>query len=102
MSADRQLDNPVWFALSETHEHLAIEYPGLKCYVPDYCPFGATNEVQDIASALNSYAELANDFFIVGNRPTLPDQLHLKKELVCAQMIVEHEVTINRPGTSSA
>jgi len=83
------LDNPVWNSLTTTHQTHCLNLEGFKFYDPKYCPFGALNYEEANADALQAYANLTNNFFIVGNRPaTLPQNLQLKNELVCNQMVL--------------
>jgi ribosomal protein S18 acetylase RimI-like enzyme len=95
MTDDQKLDNPVWHSLSEYHQTFAIGSGDIKFYLPDLCPFGgfigASNSVEFIAQ----YALLVDNFFIVGERPTFPELLQLKKELVCLQMIADQKVSID-------
>ena len=84
---EEKLDNPVWYSLSETHRTLAMGYPAIKFYHPDYCPFGGFQEMQDISVYIGNYSLLTDNFFIVGEKPVIPDILRIKNELVCRQMI---------------
>lgn len=85
------LDNPVWYALSETHQSFGLEYGDTKFYHPDYAPFGAFVQSINIP-ALENYSMMLDSFFIVGEKPALPPHLSFKKELVCLQMIREKEI----------
>ena len=87
MTDAAKLDNPVWYSLSEQHRHFAMEYEHIKFYHPDYCPFGGFQPPGDISGAMADYSLLADNFFIVGERPPVADSLKLKNELVCLQMI---------------
>jgi ribosomal protein S18 acetylase RimI-like enzyme len=84
---ESKLDNPVWYSLSESHKEYAIDYNGTKFYHPDYCPFGGAIDPESTSSATNSYSELSQNFFIVGEKPTVPNSLKIIDELVCLQMI---------------
>ena len=64
-----KLDNPVWYSLNETHKKFSINYDKLKCYHPDFCPFGGYQNDNAIAEKINKYAKLIGNFFIVGNKP---------------------------------
>ncbi|HLA54394.1 MAG TPA: GNAT family N-acetyltransferase, partial [Flavitalea sp.] len=87
MNAHFELDNPAWNALTEHHRNFAIDYGELKCYHPDYCPFGGCENALEISTALDQYAKLTKDFFIIGEKPRHSKLLRLKQELVCVQMI---------------
>lgn len=89
-----KLDNPVWHSLSETHSKFAINYSGIKFYDPEYCSFGGTNEDYDV-DAIYDYAELTDNFFIVGEKPVLPNCLQLKNEVICLQMIIEKPIEVS-------
>jgi GNAT superfamily N-acetyltransferase len=91
MSHDNKLDNPVWHSLNETHAGFSISYNNLKCYQPDYCPFGGYEPGDSISNYLEEYAALIDNFFIVGENPAFPPTLELKNELVCLQMIIDRK-----------
>ncbi|MCW3091931.1 MAG: Acetyltransferase [Ferruginibacter sp.] len=91
---DKKLDNPVWFSLSETHRNFSIDYNHIKFYHPDYCPFGGFEKVKSIAKPLDEYSASVDNFFIVGEKPGLSNQLVLRKESVCLQMIITHRIEI--------
>lgn len=90
----KKLDNPVWFSLSETHQRFAIDYGSIKCYQPDYCPFGGFIKGSAISKSIDEYASKVDDFFIVGEKPELSNLLKLKKEVVCLQMIIYDKIEI--------
>jgi GNAT superfamily N-acetyltransferase len=93
MSHDNKLDNPVWHSLNETHAGMSINYNNLKCYHPDYCPFGGYQPGDSISNYLEDYVALIDNFFIVGEKPAFPPILELKDELVCLQMIIDQQPT---------
>lgn len=87
-----KLDNPIWHCLSETHKAYAIDYGDTKFYHPDYCPFGGFIGKEGIADAIDQYASLSNDFFIIGNRPEDPKTIPFSNELICNQMIIYNRI----------
>lgn len=87
-----KLDNPVWYSLSETHKSFSINYENLKCYHPDFCPFGGYENNTAIANEADKYAKLIDNFFIVGNKPGFSKNLTLKNELVCLQMTLVRNI----------
>jgi GNAT superfamily N-acetyltransferase len=91
---DAKLDNPVWYSLVESHRAFSLNYNFLKCYHPDYCPFGGFEAYHDISKALVDYAEKTPSFFIVGEKPTLPNELEIKKELICLQMTINDKINL--------
>ena len=86
------LDNPVWHSLNEVHAEFSLTYNGLKCYQPDYCPFGGYQHHTAIAENIDEYAKHADNFYIVGEKPEFSQNLALKKELICLQMIISLRV----------
>jgi len=84
-----KLDNPVYYSLIETHQHLAIDYNRIKFYQPDYCPFGGFINLGDIESGIEKYSKLADNFFVIGDEPNFNNKVKLNKELVCNQMILD-------------
>lgn len=91
---DKKLDNPVWYSLSECHQNYAVDYNDIKFYRPDYCPFGGFKKLEGIAKDIYNYSMLVDNFFIVGEKPELPEQLKLKAEIVCLQMIIKEKIDI--------
>lgn len=96
---DTKLDNPVWHSLSESHRDFAMNYKNIKFYHPDYCPFGGFQIQEDNSGDIDAYSLLADSFFIVGDKPVLSDQLVLKNELICAQMIVDSKIAVEPKDT---
>lgn len=91
---ENKLDNPVWNSLSEIHTAFAIDYNGTKFYNPDYCPFGGFALSESTSNAANQYSALSEKFFIVSEKPEIPNSLKIEKELVCLQMIVYDKIEL--------
>lgn len=91
---DKKLDNPVWYSLSECHKDFAVDYDSIKFYHPDYCPFGGYKKTDGIADHMYEYSLLVDNFFVVGEKPELPDQLKLNAEIICLQMILKNKIEI--------
>ncbi len=91
---DSKLDNPVWYSLSEAHQQFSVNYDHIKFYHPAYCPFGGFSTTNNISNHITEYSKLADNFFVVGDKPDLTDGLKLKKELVCLQMIINNRIDI--------
>ena len=89
---DYKLDNPVWYSLSEVHRNFSIDYNSIKFYHPDYCPFGGVKSNDGISKHIADYSKLVDNFFVVGEKPELPTDLELKKELVCLQMVADGKI----------
>ena len=89
-----KLDNPVWHSLSESHQNFAVDYTNIKFYHPDYCPFGGFGKNENISKFINEYSTMVDNFFVVGEKPELSDQLKLKKELVCLQMVISDRIDL--------
>ncbi|WP_369753381.1 GNAT family N-acetyltransferase [Flavobacterium sp. WC2409] len=94
MNKEYKLDNPVWYSLAESHKKLALTYNKTRFYNPDYCSFGAFNEIPNNSEDLVAYAKLVPSFFIFGAKPNLPQSLQLKDELLCLQMIVREKINL--------
>lgn len=94
MKEVEKLDNPVWHSLSESHHSFAIDYNTVKFYHPDYCPFGGFTAIEKTALSIAEYAKLVDNFFIVGEKPIIPNSLHLHKELVCLQMVIATKIDL--------
>ncbi len=89
-----KLDNPAWYSLSETHQEFSINYNNIKFYNPDYCPFGGFIMPENISESIDEYSKLTDGFFVVGEKPQLSNQLELKNELVCLQMILNNRIDV--------
>jgi ribosomal protein S18 acetylase RimI-like enzyme len=89
-----KLDNPIWSSLSETHKKYVVEYEGMKFYEPDYCPFGSFTDLKKTADGIEQYSTLADDFFIVGEKPLLSEKRKINRAVVCNQMILEKPISI--------
>jgi len=95
---EKHLQNPVWYALQETHENFLVEYNGVKFYDPKICPFGAFTTETNNSEALNKYAENSEQFFLVSeNRtPTFDSsKIELVKKMDGCQMVLDNLVDID-------
>jgi GNAT superfamily N-acetyltransferase len=90
-----KLNNPVWHSLNEAHRSFSINYDSLKCYGPEFCPFGGFGNSNNSIEEIASYAKLINNFFIVGDKPIFSKELALKNELVCLQMIMNGSTSVD-------
>ena len=61
-----KLDNPIWYALGETHKEYAVEFNGCKFYKPEYSPFGWVGAVSNESLAIEQYSKLTSSFYMVG------------------------------------
>ncbi|GAA3626397.1 GNAT family N-acetyltransferase [Flavivirga jejuensis] len=93
------LDNPVWFSLIDSHFNEAIDYGNVKFFHPDYAPFGAFINNEDTSVAIEKYAKLVKDFFIVGEKPKMPAHFKAPIEYIGLQMIIYNK--INTPITET-
>lgn len=94
MNEEQKLDNPVWYSLAESHKELGLIYNKTHFFDPEYCAFGAFNDKPNKAEDLVAYAKLVPSFFIFGKKPSIPNSLQLKDELLCLQMIVRNRIVI--------
>jgi GNAT superfamily N-acetyltransferase len=94
-TGNHKLDNPVWYSVSETHKSFGIDFGTTKFYHPDYCPFGGFVTADAIENSITEYAKLANNFFIIGQKPIVPDNLKLNNELICLQMIIHDKIELH-------
>ena len=66
------LQNPVWYALKETHQKYVVAYDEVKFYNSNICPFGAFTNASKTKKALTAYSKLTDSFFLVSENDT-PD-----------------------------
>jgi len=95
----RNLDNPVWNSLSEVQNQYALDYDGVKFFNPEYCPFGGFTK-ENINIGVHEYSSLSNQFFIVGDKPSVSKQIVIEKELICNQMILEKPFDLDVLGNT--
>lgn len=119
---DIRLDNPVWHSITESDETFSFSGNNdtIRLYNPDYCPFGGlsdsndptvvhdlthVNSLTDVADlndfnnnqdVIEAYASHLNSFFIVGQKPILPETLKIQSELVCLQMVATGRISIEK------
>ena len=86
-----KLDNPVWYALTETHAHLCLPLENLRFYKSVYCTFGAVFDSDQAYSGFETYGRITDSFYVVGHKPVLPDSCYIKQQVICDQMIYTHE-----------
>lgn len=86
-----KLDNPVWYALSETHSGFSVNLDHSKFYHPDYCPFGGSIHPEQISTDISAYSLLADNFYVVGEKPVFSADLKINKHLVCDQMVIDKQ-----------
>ncbi|MFY9243594.1 MAG: GNAT family N-acetyltransferase [Polaribacter sp.] len=95
---DKKLQNPVWYSLKETHKKFLIEFEGVQFYNPDICNFGAFFNECDTENALNEYAKIANNFFIVSeNQKAIIDNntIILVKKINGCQMVLTNLIEVD-------
>ena len=89
---NHKLDNPIWYSVSETHKNFGIDFGTIKFYHPDYCSFGGLTALENTENAISEYAKLTNNFYIIGQKPNVPDNLIIDHELICLQMIIHDRI----------
>lgn len=62
---DKKLDNPVWYSLSENHQHVAVDYNSIKFYHPDYCPFGGFEKAKAVSNYIDDYSTMVDTFLLL-------------------------------------
>ena len=94
-----KLDNPIWYAISETHKDFGVQFDSIKFYHPDYCPFGGYINGDSFDKEFNSYSKLCSQFHIIGQDPIINSSKFIKSSFVCHQMIIHNP--INHPITDT-
>ncbi len=88
---EEKLKNPVWDSLCETHRSFSFSYEDVKFYDPEICPFGAFTDASKTANALNAYAKLTDNFFLVSENktPTYDEKIvNLVQKMEGCQMVL--------------
>ena len=92
---NESLINPTWYSLCETHKKYSIDYEDVKFYNPEICPFGAFTNASKTKEALNKYAKLTDNFFLVSEDKTpIFDERNVKliKKMEGVQMVLENSI----------
>lgn len=96
----KQLKNPVWYSLEETHRKFIVEFNGVKFYDANICSFGSFFEEDKTRDAANQYIKTTNEFFFVSeNQTPIIDEtkVTLVKKIDGCQMVlnklIEVEIT---------
>ena len=92
LTEEYKLDNPIYFALAETHKEFCIDYAGAKFYTPQHCAFGGFAVTENTIETINEYSKLINNFYVVGDKPNFGTSISLIKNIVCNQMIIQNEI----------
>lgn len=83
----QKIDNPVFSALSETHQNFCIDLGNLKVYQPETNPFGAFQNLENSVEEIDRYFEIAPKFFIFSEeKPEYSEKVEML-EVVINQMI---------------
>ena len=94
---EEKLKNPVWYSLNETHHKFLISYEGVQFYHPDISIFGAFFDANKTAKALNAYAQIAAQFFLVSENgiPIIDtNTVVLEKKIAGCQMVLEEQIDL--------
>ena len=92
MSFYAPLDRPATSALQESHRSFAMTYPHSVFYDASYCAFGGLTSSGPHADDLLRYAKTTDSFFVLGDKPTVPDNLQITTGLICHQMVLENPI----------
>jgi ribosomal protein S18 acetylase RimI-like enzyme len=90
----QKLDNPVWYSLTEYHQKFALVFENIKFYHPEFAAFGGIINNENIDTPISEYTKLSDNFLMVGDKPTIPNSLTLKSELIGLQMILHQRIKI--------
>ena len=96
MSFYAPLDRPATSALQESHRSFAIAFSNSVFYDPCFCPFGSLTAAGSHTDDLLQYSKNTDFFFVLGDKPTVPDNLRMTTELICNQMVLENPIEIDR------
>lgn len=85
-----KLDNPAWFALTETHARFADGATGLKRYDPSIVLFAGFDRSAEITSSdFDSVFNPGDSFFLFDQFPALPTNYKIEMLVECVQMVCE-------------
>ena len=88
-----KLDNPAWYALTETHAGFAIGNGTVKRYQPGIVAFAAYQTGKEIISQLDKLIAIQESFFIIGDLPEFDSSYIIESVLPCVQMVCTSAIT---------
>lgn len=88
------LDNPVYAALTQTHAAFAEQQLDFLGYNPAVCPFGCITTALNKVAGIDTYGSEIERFFCVGEQPQLSENMLIKQELTCDQMVLETPIEL--------
>ena len=95
-----KLDNPAWYALTETQKNFAIGSNELKCYGKNIVAFAAYHSSEkNFLTGLDDLYEPNESFFIIDELPALPSNYIIETILPCLQMICLSAISITPDAT---
>jgi len=90
-----KLDNPAWYALTETHACFAMGNDEVKRYDPAIVSFAAIQfERNNLLTLPEQFIALNESVFLIGDMPVLPSGYIVETILPCVQMICDSEIKI--------
>ena len=93
-----KLDNPAWYALTETHACFAIGNSEVKRYRPGIVAFAAYHpNNKNVFEQLGEFISINESFFVIGNLPAITSGYIVENVLPCEQMVCSSriETTLN-------
>ncbi|MFM2395167.1 MAG: hypothetical protein RLZZ546_3150 [Bacteroidota bacterium] len=87
------LDNPVFYALNQDHAHFQIGDKNTKFYLPEICPFGATEDGK-VCQNLEEIITHHEPFFLFGGDRHEYKNFEYFKEVKCMQMVCKHALPV--------
>ncbi len=91
----KKLDNPAWYALTETHAGFARGTSHLKRYDPAVVLFaGFNSETKNITRQFDEVLEPGESFFLFDEFPALPPNYQIDTVVECVQMVCERPLPV--------
>ena len=89
----KKLDNPAWYALTETHAGFAMGTVELKRYHPEIVLFaGFSSTKKNILDELDQVVNVGESFFLFEPFPALPVNYSVETVVECLQMVCDKPV----------
>ncbi len=89
------LDNPVWHALTSTHQCHAQGNEHIKRYPATVLPFmGSLYPAQDQLAGMDPWMRPGEKLFVIGTLPELSPGWTITAELDCVQMVASQKITL--------
>ena len=89
-----KLDNPAWYALTETHAAFSEGNGYFKRYNPGVVLFSGFDPENKAVEEIDFVVNVGESFFLFDDFPPLPKNYQVEAIVNCVQMVCEKEIAV--------